>query len=45
MLIADEVVEKSISIIQLALQLKIMDITWHLCKATVLALRMFYKKI
>ena len=44
MLTADEVVKQSISITQLALQLKIIGKTWHLCKATVLALRMFYKK-
>ena len=42
MLTADEGVKQSISIIQLALQLKIMGKTWQLCKAT--ALRMFYKK-
>ena len=45
MLTADEVVKQSISITQLALQLKIMGKTWHLCKTTVLALRMLYKKI
>ena len=45
MLTADEVVKQSISITQLALQLKIIGKTWHLWKATVLALRMFYKKI
>ena len=44
MLTADEGVKQSISITQLALQLRIMGKTLHLCKATVLALRMFYKK-